>query len=275
MKIVEAIMTNNPCYKTGKKITVKGLMLHSVGTSQPSAMVFVERWNKSTYTRACVHGFIDANTGVIYQTLPWNHRGWHAGGKANGTHIGVEMCEPGTIKYTGSGAKFTILDKKDAIECAERTYKSAVELYAMLCKKYKLDPMKDICSHKEGHALGIASNHGDPEHLWKGLGLPYTMDTFRRDVKIQMAAGAGTTTPKKEDTFMIEFKKMQKGSKGEDVRALQYALLGRGYKLPKYGADADYGAETVKAVKAFQKAEGLTQDGVAGEATLKKLYAGK
>lgn len=31
MNLVESIMTNNPCYKKGQKITVKGLMLHSVG----------------------------------------------------------------------------------------------------------------------------------------------------------------------------------------------------------------------------------------------------
>ena len=43
-------------------------------------------------------GFIDANTGDIYQTLPWNHRGWHGGGSSNNTHIGVEMCEPAAIK---------------------------------------------------------------------------------------------------------------------------------------------------------------------------------
>ena len=45
-------------------------------------------------------------------------------------------------------------------------------------------------SHREGHARGIASNHGDPEHLWKGLGMSYTMDTFRAAVKAQMSGTA-------------------------------------------------------------------------------------
>lgn len=31
MEIVESILVNNPCFKKGKKIQVKGLMLHSVG----------------------------------------------------------------------------------------------------------------------------------------------------------------------------------------------------------------------------------------------------
>lgn len=61
MKLVQNILTKNDCYKTGRKITVKGLMLHSVGCSQPKASVFVKNWNRSGL-EACVHGFIDGNT---------------------------------------------------------------------------------------------------------------------------------------------------------------------------------------------------------------------
>lgn len=170
MKLVQSILTKNDCYKSGRKITVKGLMLHSVGCPQPNASVFVKNWNRSGL-EACVHGFIDGNTGTVYQTLPWNHRGWHAGGAANNTHIGVEMCEPACIKYT-SGANFTCSDLTTAKAVAKRTYEAAVELFASLCKQYGLDPMKDgvIISHREGCARGLASNHGDPEHLWNQLG---------------------------------------------------------------------------------------------------------
>lgn len=186
MKLVQSILTKNPCYTAGRKITVKGLMLHSVGCSQPKASVFINSWNSASYSNACVHGFIDGNDGIVYQTLPWNHRGWHAGGDANNTHIGVEMCEPACIKYTG-GSSFTCSDTATARAVAKRTYEAAVELFAMLCKEYGLNPLTDIISHKEGHAKGIASNHGDPEHLWKGLGMSYTMDTFRQAVKAKMS----------------------------------------------------------------------------------------
>lgn len=198
MNIIQSILTNNPCYKTKRTIVVKGLMLHSVGCPQPKASVFVKNWNSASYDRACVHGFIDANTGDIYQTLPWNHRAWHCGsgskGSGNNTHIGVEMCEPATIKYTG-GSSFTCSDKATAQAAAKRTYEAAVELFAYLCQQYNLDPLKDgvIVSHREGHARGIASNHGDPEHLWKGLGMSYTMDTFRAAVKAKMGGSTGST----------------------------------------------------------------------------------
>ena len=197
MNLIQSFLTNNPCYTCGRTITVKGLMLHSVGCPQPSAAVFVRNWNRADYDRACVHGFIDANTGDIYQTLPWNRRGWHCGDAANNTHIGVEMCEPACIKYT-HGATFTCSDPATAKAAATRTYNAAVELFAMLCKQFNLDPLADgvIISHREGAARGIASNHGDPEHLWNQLGMGYTMNTFRAAVKAAMGGSTvkGYTT---------------------------------------------------------------------------------
>lgn len=191
MKLIKSILTKNPCYTAGKKITVKGLMLHSVGCPQPRASVFINNWNRADYDNACVHAFIDGNDGTVYQTLPWNHRGWHCAsgknGSGNNTHIGVEMCEPACIKYTG-GSTFTCSDLATAKAVTKRTYEAAVELFAMLCKEYGLNPTADgvIISHAEGHKRGIASNHGDPEHLWNQLGMGYTMDGFRNAVKAAM-----------------------------------------------------------------------------------------
>ena len=185
MNIKTTILRNNPCFQSGRTINVRGLMLHSVGCSQPKAEVFVNSWNNPN-TQVCVHAFIDANTGDIYQTLPWNYRAWHCGARANDTHIGVEMCESDYIKYTNpeSGNRFTVTDKKKAVAHAKTAYGSAVELFAFLCKEFKLNPLADgvIVSHYEGYRRGIASNHGDPEHYWEQLGLDYTMDGFRQDV---------------------------------------------------------------------------------------------
>ena len=129
--ITQSLLTKNPCYTAGRKITVKGLMLHSVGCSQPNANVFIKTYNSTDYKNACVHGFIDANTGTVYQTLPWNHRGWHCGGKANNTHIGIEMCEPDCIKYT-SGSTFICLNRERAMKSVKLAYNSAVLLFAKL-----------------------------------------------------------------------------------------------------------------------------------------------
>ena len=229
MKLVESILTKNPCYTAGRKITVKGLMLHSVGCPQPSAQVFVRNWNKASYDRACVHAFIDGNDGTVYQCLPWNHRGWHCGASGNNTHIGVEMCEPACIKYT-RGATFTCSDKANAQAVAKRTYGAAVELFAMLCRKFNLDPLGAgvIVSHKEGCARGIASNHGDPEHLWTQLGLPYTMETFRKAVKAAMggesAAPGGVSGTKIMGAAGATAEQMRTYLKGKNPKVAQSVL---------------------------------------------------
>ena len=64
-------------------------------------------------------------------------------------------------------------------------------------------------------------------------------------------------------------KSMRLGFQGEAVRTVQKKLKELGYYTGS--VDGDFGAETEKAVKAFQKANGLTADGKVGEQTLKKL----
>lgn len=197
MRIIERYLTKNPCYTCGRTIAVRGLTLHSVGCPQPNASAFVESWNNANHDSSCVHAFIDGLSGDVYQTLPWNRRGWHAGsgsrGSYNNSHIGVEMCEPDCIRYTG-GSNFVCTDKARAVEIVKRTYKSAVQLFAYLCKLYSLNPLADgvIVSHKEAHARGYASGHEDPEHLWRGLGLSYTMDTFRHEVS-KLVSGSSSS----------------------------------------------------------------------------------
>jgi GH25 family lysozyme M1 (1,4-beta-N-acetylmuramidase) len=55
--------------------------------------------------------------------------------------------------------------------------------------------------------------------------------------------------------------------KGSDVEMLQELLMQIGYVLPEYGADGEYGQETVEAVEAFQHTEGLEVDGKYGPLT--------
>ena len=207
MKIVEHFLTRNRCYQAAKQNTKGGLMLHSVGCPQPSAQVFVNSWNSADKS-ACVHAFIDANTGDVYQTLPWEYRGWHCGsgpnGSGNNTHIGVEMCEPACIRYTG-GACFTCSNVEEARAAVRRTYESAVQLFAELCERFRFDPLADgvILSHEEGHKRGIASNHGDPVHLWNQLNMGYTMDGFRKAVKAAMGSAAVPAEPAAVDNAAV------------------------------------------------------------------------
>ena len=145
MKLHKLILTKNACYKAGKTITPKGIMVHSTGANNPYLKRYVgpddgllgvnqynNHWNqdKPDGRQVCVHAFIgklENGTIATYQTLPWNHRGWHAGGTANNTHIGFEICEDG---LTNASYFFAV-------------YKEAVDLCVFLCKEFDLTE-KDI-----------------------------------------------------------------------------------------------------------------------------------
>ena len=70
----------------------------------------------------------------------------------------------------------------------------------------------------------------------------------------------------------ITWTTLRNGSEGTAVSQLQEALIGLGYMAGK--PDGKFGDMTEAAVKAFQKNNGLTADGAAGEATQKVLYGG-
>ena len=183
MNLHTCMLTENDCYKAGKPLSVRGLMLHSTGAPNTRLSRYVgpddgllgmnqygNHWNQARPDgrQVCVHGFIGKlkdGTIATYQTLPWEMRGWHAGGAANNTHIGVEICEDGLT----DGTYF------------RSVYQEAVELFAMLCKEFNLDPLKNIICHAEGYKQGIASNHGDVTYWFAKHGK--TMDDFRYDVK--------------------------------------------------------------------------------------------
>ena len=174
MKLRKLILTNNACYKAGKTIKPKGIMVHSTGANNPWLKRYVgpddgllgknqynNHWNqdKPGGRQVCFHAFIGKladGSIATYQTLPWNHRGWHAGGTANNTHIGFEICEDGLTDASYFSA----------------VYKEAVELCVYLCKLY---------GFSEEDKRGIASNHGDVMHWFPKHGK--SMDTFRADVK--------------------------------------------------------------------------------------------
>lgn len=65
----------------------------------------------------------------------------------------------------------------------------------------------------------------------------------------------------------IQHPTLKLGSSGDAVRDLQAKLVARGYPLPKYGIDGDFGTETETAVKAFQRAHHLEVDGIVGPLT--------
>ena len=216
MHIIEVFTTGNKCYQVGAPLRPQGLMLHSIGTPQPSAAVLARYFDQYQPggQSVCVHAFVQAD-GTIYQTLPWEMRGWHCGGAANDTHIGVEMTEP------GAGMAYA-----EAAEQITGTYRTAVALFAQLCGVYGLDPLADgvIIGHAEGHRRGVASNHADPELLWNTYGMGYTMDGFRRDVAAAMAA-KNTDTEDEDMTRYNTIDDVPEWARGDLQRMVREGVL--------------------------------------------------
>lgn len=187
MKLVQKFVKNNMHYKNNKIITVRGLVLHSVGCPQPDPDIFIKNWNTSVnkYLTQIIIG-----TKKAYEVLPcMQHKGratycWHVG-NANGYTIGAEMTEPSTIKYTG-GSTWIDLNPDKTKEHVIKTYENAVDIFAQLCEFHGLNPLDDgvILSHSECYGKGIGTNHGDVEHIWRKFGL--TMNQFRKDVSSKM-----------------------------------------------------------------------------------------
>ena len=82
-------------------------------------------------------------------------------------------------------------------------------------------------------------------------------------------AAAATATPKASDTTVTINGTLKRGSTGTDVKSLQAKLIELGYLKGK--ADGIFGQSTQNAVIAFQRANKLTADGVAGSKTLTQL----
>lgn len=265
MRLVKRYSVKNPCYinnviKLDSRYTnfqkngASGLMLHSVGCPQPDAEVFANLWNSSSADVA-VHGVLQPD-GTVYHCLPWNYRGWHGGsgknGSVNDTLIGIEMTEPDCIKYT-RGASFTCSDIPKARKHVEANYKVAVELFAYLCKEFGFDPMTDIISHKEGGKKDIASDHADPEHLWTGLGLPYTMDTFRKAVRDALSAD---TAPTESEVYRVRKAwndaKTQLGAFRDLDNAKDMADKNPGYKVYNSAGLVVYPVEEKTELKSFK-----------------------
>ena len=247
MNLIQCYLIANDCSQAGRTITPKGVMVHSTGANNPLVARYVQPtenqanrdaiiqeigtnrnqndWNNpglSVCTHAFIGKFADGGVGSV-QTLPWNRRGWHAGtgtsgGSANDTHISFEICED---------------DLTDA-GYFQKVYQEAVELTAMLCKQYNLNPLADgvVICHSEGYKRGIASNHGDVIHWFPKHGK--SMDTFRADVAKAMGS-SNTSTGSSSNTST--------GGvivKGSTVRVKQGAKTYTGGNLASYVYTRDH-----------------------------------
>ena len=214
-KPVQCFLTNNPCYKGTKPMTVQGVLWHSTGANNKNVKRYVQpskddpkynelieylgknqynnSWNNTT-RKVGMNAFIGvvaSGKAETVQTMPWDWRPWGCGsgskGSCNNGWIQFEICEDG-------------LQNKAYFE---EVYKEACELTAYMCKMFNLDPLGTvkygsltvpvILCHADSNKLGLGSNHGDVLHWFKKYNK--TMQDVRDDVWKLMNAGSPVMKP--------------------------------------------------------------------------------
>lgn len=290
MEIIRYYQTKNPCYISGRRIKPSGIVVHSTGANNPYLKRYVgpddgilgenqygNHWNKASADK-CMHAWIGkAQDGTVkcYQTLPWDYRCWGVGsgkkGSYNATHIQFEICED---------------SKKDKAYYAE-AFALAQQLCNHLCRMYGIKE-ENIVGHYEAYQAGYGSNHSDPKPWQKNHGS--SMAQYRADIKALMDGEDSPTDAVVKDTAqtaekpketpvqttqtgsgVIVMDTLRNGSRGTQVKVLQWLLSLNGYNAGT--VDGIFGANTLKAVKAYQTAKGLTVDGIVGKNTWTKLLA--
>ena len=195
LTIYRYYFTNTDCYKKNIKTTPKGVQVHSTGAANSYLKRYVgpddgrlgKNVNGNHHNKpgknVCASAYIgrlNDGTPAIYQTLPWEERCWLSGSGKNGNanklgYIGFEICE----------------DKKDNKEYFNQVVMGlSVNLVAYLCQEYNI-PIDKVRDHRELHAMGLASNHGDILHWSSKFGI--TMNDYRAAVLQAMKEGIHVT----------------------------------------------------------------------------------
>lgn len=251
LSIIEMMATRFKYYGVPRSAKRDSIEIHSIGTAQDEAEVIAKYMNQNS-PGGIVHAIVDAKVaGKVVELLPENNLAWADAGYGNQHSYTIEIAESDQIKYTG-GANFDVKNEKILKADVYRGYNTAVAYVAQKCLEYGLNPTSKlknglyvVYSHKEAHAKGLASNHGDPDHIWSRYGL--TMDGFRKDVlntmkseqnpvyevgqKYRMKLNLTIRTEPKSDAPYLMYKDIpekkrkyfKKGSKGQ-------ALIKKGVK---------------------------------------------
>nr|DAJ17764.1 MAG TPA: N acetylmuramidase [Siphoviridae sp. ctngg6]DAN23159.1 MAG TPA_asm: N acetylmuramidase [Bacteriophage sp.] len=103
---------------------------------------------------------------------------------------------------------------------------------------------------------------------------------FKKKVTVKPTTNT-TATNKTNATVAISVKTiastvpyLKSGDKNEAVKVMQIVLIYLGFNCGTSGADGSFGPATVKAVKAYQKAVGIIQDGICGKDCWKNMLLG-
>lgn len=204
---------------------------HDTGNPGSTALQNAKYFNSRALS-ASVHTFIDDRN--IIETIPLWEKAWHVRRNVSDAidwAIGVELCYGGTINFN-------------------EAYKRYVWYFAYLCRRFNLDPLKQI----KGHFQLDPTRRTDPVNALSKYGKTY--QGFLNDVNAKLKGIVIDPPP---------FITKRRGDQGEAIVKLQKDLAFLGYY--KGGIDGDFGPLTEKAVMDFQRDAKIQVDGIFGPIT--------
>lgn len=200
--------------------------------------------------------FYVSKTGVCYQAALVTDKLWHVGASSGFRYIHPDARNTNTI-----GIECATYSSNGKWYFTEATQKACAHLAAWIMQTYNI-PLSNLLMHGE-----ITTKHCPSPYIDNpGDGPNWTWKMFK-DV---VAAYLGSSVPKEEGVYTVEFGQIHKGDNNDDVGTLQICLKGQDYK----GADGqpikvdkDFGANTEFALLKFQRDHGLKPDGWCGPLT--------
>lgn len=154
------------------------------------------------------------------------------------------------------------------VELSRAFLRLAADMETGILTPRQVDPgmVRDVPHRSPREVLDAFAAAGDPGRFLRDLAprSPEYGRLLREKMRLErIIAGGGWGAPVPEG-------RIERGSRGAGVLALRDRLIAMGY-LPRNAANAEYDAQMVQAVRAFQADHGLQQDGVVGPATLSRL----
>lgn len=232
----------------------------------------IHQWHLANGWSGAGYHFLVRKSGEVFRLRPEGKVGAHASG-ANSDSIGI--CFEG--RYQSETMPQAQID-------------AGRELVSYLKGKYGISKVlrhKDVCSTDcpganfpfdaiaSGSATTAAASKPAPAPAAKPAAKPASRgQQWIRDLQAECnkqgfskQAVDGIAGP----NTLAGCPTLRKGAKGNITKIMQQRLVALGYSVGKCGADGSFGSGTLSGVKAFQKAMGLTVDGVVGPNTWRKL----
>jgi len=280
---------------------------NTANTAKGANAAMHARYEKNPETPTSWHFTVDEKE--IYQHLPLNENGWHAGdgnrGTGNRKSIGIEICEnrDGDFEKAVANAQWLIkkLMKEQGISLANvvphqhwsgkycprklldrwDSFKAGISGAPSSPAKTEVKTGGATYTVKKGDALSvIAQKNGVSMATLQSLNGIKDPNFIKVGQVLKLTGSASSSSGKKKSSYTLPsgiFKVTSPLTKGTAVKQIQSALAAL-YYYPDKGAknngiDGYYGPKTANAVKRFQSMYGLSADGIYGPKTKAKLEA--